>query len=237
MKKVLICIALLSATISYGQKFEGGILLGFANYHGDLVDGAVEIKETQLAFGFFTRYNINEKLSLRANINGAKLTGDDANSSEMGRRERAISFESNLWEVSLYGEWYFMDRNKQRGKVSSDKKSTKKKRSRKRASKSSRNPARPYAFTGLTFAFNDPKLTYGNSPDTYLPEEEVSALKFAIPIGMGLQIATTDILDLGLELGFRTAFSDMLDGVSANGNMDKNDWYVFGGISASFYFK
>lgn len=242
MNKLITSLVLcLICTIAYGQKFEGGVLLGASNYHGDLVEGSIEIKETHLAFGFFTRYNLNDDFSLRANIYGGKISGKDSYADEQGRRDRNIEFESFLYEVSIYGEWYFLNRIINRKRSDDDRKAKTadgtSSSTNSRAVREERVRFSPYAFAGLSLAYVDPSVTYDPSKPAgfYSTEEVTDPTKFAIPLGLGLQINVGKNVDLGLEMGFRTAFTDMIDGVEANGNPDKNDWYMFGGISASFF--
>ena len=101
----------------------------------------------------------------------------------------------------------------------------------------------PYLFFGAGGAFVKPKVEYYGPPEgaaTYIktpfPEEgEAQRTLFCTPVGLGLRININQRITFGIDGGWRPVYSDLLDGVSQNGNPEANDWYYFGGITASYY--
>jgi hypothetical protein len=90
---------------------------------------------------------------------------------------------------------------------------------------------------GSSFAVNK-NLEWQNSgvqPRIGFPEEEDKDNFLIIPIGGGIRFDVTQWTTLAAEAGWRYAQSDYLDGVSINGNPDKNDWYFFMGFTLSTY--
>ena len=76
---VIICFFSL-LPISHAQ-FEVGAFAGAANYQGDLADGAIIWRETQLSYGALMRYTPNRFLTLRAHFLQGKAQASDYNSS------------------------------------------------------------------------------------------------------------------------------------------------------------
>jgi len=101
------------------QNFEGGLSFGLITYQGDLVDGLVELKETNLSYGLTLRAVLTDKISIRGNFYRGLLTGTDANSSNEGRRSRKFRFKTKINEFSIMGEWNILGqgRSDNRGTV------------------------------------------------------------------------------------------------------------------------
>jgi hypothetical protein len=64
--------------------------------------------------------------------------------------------------------------------------------------------------------------------------EEDASSTFSVMIGGGVKQHFSEKFALGLELSFRPVFSDLLDGISTNGNPDNNDTYLWLGLTASY---
>ena len=64
--------------------------------------------------------------------------------------------------------------------------------------------------------------------------EEEFGSAFGVMIGGGIKQHLSEKFSLGLELSYRPLFSDLLDGVSQNGNPDNIDTYVWLGLTASY---
>lgn len=225
MRKYIVLILFVAygctATIAQDSKFEGGIMLGLCNYHGDLVDSYVEFGESKFAYGLFARYKVNHEFSIKANIYGGSISGTDENSDDPSRVNRGLKFNSNLFEIGINGEWYFLST------IFNDYSKT-----------YNKNKFFPYLFTGLNAVYFDPTVTITESNDGNVDPEPflVSKINLAIPIGAGFKVKTGHASYIGFELGFRTAFTDYLDGVSETGNPDKNDWYMYAGATYSYFF-
>ena len=199
------------------QSFEGGLSFGLITYQGDLVDGLVEVKETNLSYGVTFRAILTEKISLRGNFFRGLLTGTDANSSNEGRRNRKFRFKTNISEFSLMGEWNFLgqDRSDNRGTVL-------------------RQKFTPYVFGGVGIILFDPEVFQDQTPD---PEgTDYSTFNISVPLGFGVKIGLDERFVISAEAGGRTAFSDYLDGISNLGNSSNNDWYWMGSIIITYTF-
>ena len=60
--------------------------------------------------------------------------------------------------------------------------------------------------------------------------------KAAIPMIIGVKSNINSGIIIGLETGFRYAFSDNLDKNKNIGNINNNDWYVFSGLTLTYTF-
>ena len=58
--------------------------------------------------------------------------------------------------------------------------------------------------------------------------------KAAIPMIIGVKSNINSGIIIGLETGFRYAFSDNLDKDKSIGNTNNNDWYVFTGLTVTY---
>ena len=74
---VIICFFSL-LPISQAQ-FEAGVFAGASNYQGDLADGSIIWRETQLSYGALMRYNANRFLTLRAHFIQGNAQASDYN--------------------------------------------------------------------------------------------------------------------------------------------------------------
>lgn len=200
------------------QKLEVGLLGGFANYQGDLVENPIALSETRPSFGGFLRYHVSDKLKVRGNVLYGYIAGSDANSDDEGLKARGWSFESNIFEATLIGEYHPFGKSRF-GKTGIF-----------------RHQVSPYIGVGFGLAAFDPKVSVTDPEDAALfPEQQEETFSGSIPILAGVRVDVFEFLSLGLEVGWRATVNDYLDGVSMNGNNDKNDWYLIGGITASFF--
>ena len=207
----LVCLPFIGQSQS---SYEIGVLGGFANYQGDLVESYLEFEETNLAWGLFVRYNFNEKFAARINFSNGQISGDDQNGTEEWRKQRNLSFRSDIYEFSLIGEWELL------GKASYS------------TSGLFESSLTPYLLLGVGLV----KFDVAAEGEGLSEEEEFPNVFISVPIGGGLKYHFQERVTLGAELAFRPAFGDYLDGVSLKGNPDKNDWYLFGGLTISIAF-
>jgi len=209
MKNILriLVLAILPLAAS-AQHLEAGILLGGANYVGDLSNNSsnLYLKETKPAVGIFVRQNFNDFVSVRLGFNWARISGQDANvRNDQFVHDRNLSFRTTLLEFGLMGEFNIL--GYQPYALS--------------------RPFSPYVFVGFAATKFNPKARYqGDWVDLQALGTEgqgisgfdspYKKLTFAVPFGIGVKYALTDKLNLGLELGARPSFSDFLDDVSGN---------------------
>lgn len=226
----LFLIALLTPFLLSAQStWEFNLLLGGANYQGDLVETTMPtLKETNFAAGINARYYVNPLWSVRAGAFYGKLTGSDANFRENEfRNARSVSFESTLIEVSMAAEWEPFGEE------------------RYLSNSGNSRIISPYLFAGVGVTFTDPTVDISefNGSDAMLElvntdiQKSNSIVHLSIPVGFGLKADLSDNIFVGLELGVRYPFSDYLDGISLAGNPDRNDLYMIGGFNLGYKLK
>jgi len=229
MKKLSLLMLLLASQSSlWGQihrlnphYLEAGFMFGITNYSGDVAESNIEWAETQPGFGMFVRYHITRKFSVKGHFYSGSVSGDDANSETLS--DRKLRFSTSITEFAMVLEWNFLSKD--------------------RISTTGVHNMQfsPYVFLGIgsTYADSDPEY-YGppEKYDTYfktpLPEPGLDQSFLLIPMGVGLRVDVIERLIIGADAGLRPVLSDDLDGISINGNPDKDDWYYFGGITVSF---
>lgn len=229
-KRLLLAFVFLSccASLSHAQPYrperywETGVMGGLIQYSGDVADKRFELKETHAGYGAFFRYHLSEKFGLKANIYGGVISGKDVNSPRPLIKRRNFVFATSILEIGLVGEWYILG---QPHMISGF-----------------HNPHfSPFVFGGIagTFTNNDAQY-YGSDEDRNrflkvpLPEEGIAMQFICVPLGGGIRYDLNDRIIVGAEAGARLMFSDGIDGISANGNPERNDWYYFGGATISY---
>lgn len=205
---------------SYAQ-FEAGVFAGASNYQGDLADGTVIWRETQLSFGALARYTPNRFLSLRAHYIQGNIQASDRNSSKIDIRYRGFKIKSVLHEFAAIGEFNFL------GKENSD-------------ANDFSFIINPYLFggVGVVNVAGTPVAPDDTRPYPF-PEAGAQSTFLTVPMGIGIKIQPSPAFSLGLEWGARTVFSDKLDGVSSASKdvfSKGNDWYMFGGLTFTYMF-
>ncbi|MEZ5043498.1 MAG: DUF6089 family protein [Saprospiraceae bacterium] len=196
---------LLLSSFLHAQHFEAGILGGGSNYLGDLSNNSstVYLGQSHFAGGIFGRYNFNDYLAVRLGLNYTALSGADANAPVGAFRDRNLSFQTDIYEVGLIGEFNLM--GYQPYNLSS--------------------PFSPYLFAGVAFFTFNPKAFYQgqlvelqplDTEGQGLPDRPApyTTQQFAIPFGIGVKYALNDQWNVGLEIGVRKTFTDYLDDVS-----------------------
>ena len=187
------------------QFVEGGLMAGASTYLGDLVVGSIDSKEIHPAYGGFVRYTPFALLSFKASLMFATVSGDDGNATrELWRKERNLSFRSNIYEFSVGAELNLTGFNPDVLKKTFS----------------------PYLLGGVSiFRFN-PKALYNGDwvelqplgtegqgiPDRPKPYQ---LTQISFPVGFGLKYAINDLWNIGMEFGYRFAMTDYLDDVSS----------------------
>ncbi len=257
---IIIAFLFFSMTFQvHAQWNEAGILIGGANYVGDLSPNGMAPEEYNLAFGIFGRYNLNKYVSFKGHFNKAKISGDDANNSYVdGLRQRNLSFRSNILEVGIVNEFNLTPYDPR------DEKS-----------------AVPYIFAGVSLFYYNPQAEFKGGwfdlrplgtegQGNLMNMEPYSTIGFSVPFGMGFKWNLSHLVNIGAEFGMRMAVTDYLDDVSGRypdvdqlsmqdplagtlsfrspefmveemenpigtfrGDPSTNDWYFIGGITMS----
>lgn len=220
----LFALVLSGAVSLYAQsaKWEFGPSIGMANYMGDLVGPAYPVMQgADWSGGLFLRRNLGEAWSLRLNGLYARVKGDDNNFPDrLG--SRGLSFQSQIGELSLLGEWDL--------------------RGKRRYHKGYLRPTlSPYVFGGIGAAFLMPEVNYDRVPERtpgMIADQnaDYQTVVPVIPFGGGIRYDISPRTTLGLEAGFRMPFSDYIDGVSAAADPEHRDWYLFAGATVAWRF-
>jgi OmpA-OmpF porin, OOP family len=208
-------VFLLSLFTLNAQKLSGGMFIGGANYQGDLVEVEMLPRETNLAVGALFRYSINRKIFLKASLYGGHISGSDANAASPDLLARGYSFRTSIFEGSMSVEWDLLGKNRFDRKGNFNKSFT------------------PYVFVGMGMIQFKPTVLG-------LPENSVDAqakykrINFIIPFGGGIKYDLTDRITTSFEVATHLPFTDYLDGISAQGIVNR-DWYAWGGITIAYW--
>lgn len=216
----LLLLLLLPLAVHAQRGVEGGFLLGGSTYYGDLAETFIGFQEVNLVYGVNLRFNFTRNLSLRIAASQTKLTGDDANNPTLFVRD--FRFTADLFETAILGEIHILGKEGYniQGKIN--------------------RKIVPYLFTGIAFTLADAQVDASNSEPKFIrepfPEENDKADFISLPFGAGIRYIGANSYSIGLEAGMRAVFSDYLDGISINGRPDRNDWYLFVGVTGSYLF-
>jgi hypothetical protein len=177
------------------QTWEVGGFAGGAGYMGDLNQND-PFKFSGIAGGAFIRRNFDGYLSLKLGYTYGVIKGADSLSQNAQARNRNLSFNTQLNELSLTGEFNFMEY----------------------VPSVSKNIYTPYVFAGIAYTGYTPKATYlGQTYDLRTIETEGKSYPgstIAVPFGLGIKYNIAGRLTLGADLGYRIAYTDYIDDVS-----------------------
>lgn len=187
----------------YVQKGEFGITVGAAHYFGDLNTRAA-INRPKPALGAFFRKQFGNYVGLRISAHFAQVGYSDTYSKNEYQKTRNLSFNSNIWELALQGDFNFFKFI----------------------------PGDPYyaftpyitlgvgAFTYDPYAYLNGKKEFLRPLGTegqqigYNGRKPYSTLAMCIPLGVGIKYNITDRLNLSFEIAHRFTMTDYLDDVS-----------------------
>ena len=210
MKKFFaaLCLSLPLTLLSQNsivQEGEFGFALGAGHYFGDLNTRA-KLNRPKLAAGLFFRKNFGNYIALRLAGNFAQLGYSDVyNTHNESMRRRNLSFNTNVWELALQGDFNFY----RFMPGDPDFRFT------------------PYVTLGVSaFSFDpyaylkDEKYnlrqlgTEGQGSTLYPDRKQYGTMALAIPLGVGLKYALNERINLGFEVLYRFTGTDYLDDVS-----------------------
>lgn len=212
MKKILIGLLIISSSVtSYSQyKVDYGFRVGAANYLGDIGGKEqtrrdfiwdIKMQKTRWAAGGFYRYRFNKNFAVNAGLTYARIAGDDALSTNKGRRGRNLSFINDILDSYVRAEFYFYSHDDVtgRGKYFLSMKA--------------------YGFAGFGGTFHAPKTKDSGNSITKLRPEQTEGIKYGIataniPVGLGLYFTKKKEHRFGFEMGWSATFTDYLDDVS-----------------------
>ena len=213
------------------QRSEYGLYLAGTNYYGDL-NPNYSFKQTRAGGGVFYRYNINNRMAVRAGISDAWIAASDAKLSKNHPflLDRNLSFESNIIEASALFEINFFDWEMGRTTTNHVKK---------------KKHWTPYIFAGLGFYhfrsytfykgqkyYLEPVGTEGQKNPNAIGEHTqggYSPYAISIPFGGGVKFSLSNNWTLQIELTSRKTFNDNLDDVSGKyADVSQLNYYVNG---------
>lgn len=204
------------------SRSELGVLLGGSYYIGDL-NRFGHFKGTQPAGSLFYRYNINSRVTFRANLSYGSVVGDDAWSKEPEMVNRNLNFRSDIFEFGAGVEFHYMPFQM--------------------GNKRYRGTA--YFLAELALFRMNPK-TMHNGEWVYLQplgtegqgsslnaKGHYSLFQMSIPIGLGIKLALGKRVSIGVEYGIRKTFTDYLDDVRADSFVDPAELALVNGPLAA----
>lgn len=210
--KILVLIFFVGAVINvnaqaqhneYLQKGEFGITLGVAHYFGDINTRAA-INRPKPALGAFFRKQFGNYVGVRLSAHYAQLGYSDTYSKNEYQKIRNLSFNSNIWEVALQGDFNFFKFIPNDpdyaftpyvtlgvGVFTYD----------------------PYAYTNGEKEFLRPLGTEGQLRG-YKGRSPYNTLSYCIPLGVGVKYNLSEKINFSFEVVHRFTGTDYLDDVS-----------------------
>src|SRR4051812_3018332 len=187
------------------QEGEFGIGVGAGHYFGDLNTRA-RLNRPKIAAGIFFRKNFGNYIAARIVANYAQLGYSDIyNTQNEFMQTRNLSFNTNVWELSLRGDFNFFRFlpgdpefnftpyvSLGIGVFSYD----------------------PYAYLQGEKYFLRPLGTEGQGSSLYPDRKPYSSMAICFPIGVGVKYAFNERFNIGLEITHRFTTTDYLDDVS-----------------------
>lgn len=198
-KTTLLAIILSSffAGKSSAQVWEIGLQGGGAGYIGDL-NPTNPLKVSGLAVGAFVKANFDPYWALSFNYTNGKIKADDAKSSNAQFRDRNLSFQTSLNEISLLVDFNFFDYFSGGGY----------------------SRFTPYLYSGVGAVLFSPKTIYQDNEyklPLYKTEGQAESYKtsaLSIPFGAGAKYNFKSNWTVMANIGYRNAYTDYLDDVS-----------------------
>lgn len=184
------------------QEGEYGITAGAAHYFGDLNNRGA-INRPKIALGGYYRKQFGNYTALRLSAHFAQLGYSDKYSQNAYQRRRNLSFNTNIFELAVRGDFNFFKF------IPSD----------------PNHSFTPYATIGIGVFSYDP-YAYLNGQKYYLRplhtegqtvipgKKEYGTMALCIPIGFGVKYALTEKINLSFEISQRFTTTDYIDDVS-----------------------
>jgi hypothetical protein len=211
LKKAFLVTALFIGSMANAQYYwDAGFSVGAANYLGDMGGNVLsrrdfvsdmKMSETHMSVGGFFRYKLNPWFSLKTNLAWSRISGDDKLSSNPGRNGRNLNFRNDVIELATQVQFTFYQiHNLGRSYRHQDN-------------------FKAYIGLGVGMAYHNPKALYDGVyiPLRGLKTENVGYSKVAavIPMSGGFYFTFDKNYRIGLDLSWRTTFTDYLDDVSS----------------------
>ena len=161
----------------------------------------MKLNYSRWTLGGFCRYRISNKFGIKGTLNYIRLSGDDAKTDNPARRGRNLNFKNDMFELTANGELYIYKVNDvgRTGRYSTD--------------------FNLYFYGGVGLFYSNPKgQTDAGDWVSLRPLQtegvSYSAFNFTIPVGIGFYYTINRKYRLGMEVGWRTTFTDYIDDAS-----------------------
>jgi hypothetical protein len=202
---VFLSATLVDAQDAIVQEGEFGVGIGAGHYFGD-INTRAWLNRPKPAATIFFRKNFGNYIAARIGASFAQLGYSDRyNTHNEFMYRRNLSFNSNVWELALQGDFNFfrfMPGEPQysftpyvtlgAGIFSYD----------------------PYAFLGGEKIFLRPLGTEGQGSTLYPERKQYSTMGISFPIGAGIKYSINERINIGFEILHRFTNTDYLDDVS-----------------------
>lgn len=186
----------------YVQEGEFGVTAGVAHYFGDL-NNRMSINRPKIAIGGFFRKQFTNYTAIRLSGHYAMLGYSDKYSNNEYQQRRNLSFNTNIFEVALQGDFNFF----------------------KFIPTDPEHCFTPYATLGIGFFSYNPYAYYQNQKvylrplhtegqTFYKGRKEYGTFAVCFPIGFGFKYAINDKINLSFEVTHRFTTTDYIDDVS-----------------------
>jgi hypothetical protein len=192
---------------SYVQQGEFGVAVGGAHYFGDLNTRAA-LNRPKISAGVFFLKQFNNYIGLKVSANYARLGYSDiySDNNEFQKR-RNLSFNSNIWEFAVAGQFNFFKFypgisgysytpyvSLGVGVFSYD----------------------PYAYLANEKYFLRPLGTEGQGSAAYPDRKPYGTMAVCIPATVGIKFNMSETVNVFAEVGYRFTTTDYLDDVSTS---------------------
>ncbi|SDD65497.1 Outer membrane protein beta-barrel domain-containing protein [Mucilaginibacter pineti] len=200
MPKAVLVILLLFVSSYHlqAQTWEVGGSVGAAGYIGDLNPNN-PIKPSGISAGIFVKRNFDGYFSARLTYSYGRIAAADSTSSSQQQRDRNLSFTDGLKELSLIGEFNFMNYIPDAGP----------------------NRYTPFIYAGFGITGYNPRTTFEGSQVNLRPLKTEGGKPYGdntvvIPYGVGIKYNFQGKWNLAADLGYRYVLTDYLDDVSGS---------------------
>jgi hypothetical protein len=205
------CFTFNSKSSEAQYKIDFGFKAGLSNYLGEMGGDEktrrgfisdMKIAQSRWAIGGFGRYRINNMFAVNVGLNYARIQGNDALSSNRGRRGRNLHFRNDMLDLYGRGEVYFFNENDvgNRGRYALD--------------------FQAFAFGGVAGIMHSPKALDASGKYTKLRPLQTEGVKYStitmgLPVGIGFFFTKKRKHRFGWELSWTHTLTDYLDDVSS----------------------
>ena len=175
---------------------------GIASYFGDLCPTGDCYTRPRPQFNLGARMSLAPNIGIRAELAYYNISSSDAKFGDESRKRRNLEFYANNIELSATGQFDFVPVTMANSRYSR------------------RSQFNMYGFLGVGITTNNPKVSYQgkkyNLRTLQTEGTKYSPVAAVVPLGIGARIKLDVTSDILIEAGYRYAFTDHLDDVSAD---------------------